>query len=161
MEPETPPVDEPSPEEAHGPAPEDEGEVPEPEGPQPLDEDELLAGAAAEPAEPSSAPAEVPKRPDRRRLLAVVAAAVLLLLLLSGVLFLLRARRDVSALQGELRALREEVRRSQVQQERGAVLRVRAELQALRQTIRPDLATEIDKADALLGGIDDRLRASP
>jgi hypothetical protein len=93
------------------------------------------------------------------RLLA--AGAVVLLFTLIGALLLFQARRDVSALQGELKALRVEVRRSQVLQDRGAVLRARAELQALRQTLPPDLAPEIDKADGILGGIDARLKASP
>lgn len=112
--------------------------------------------AAPPPREP---PPPTPSKGVDRRLLVAAAAAVLLVLL--GVLLLVQARRDVSSLQGELKALRAEVRRSQVLQDRGAVLRVRAELQALRQTLPSALAPEVDKADQALGAIDERLKASP
>jgi hypothetical protein len=161
MDPDDLPSLEPRPEEAAAAPPEALADAPGEGGPElpagSLEAEEPVSSHAAPPK--PEAPSALPFRlPDRRLLLA---AAAVVFLALIGALLLFQARRDVSALQGELRALRAEVRRSQVLRDRGAVLRVRAELQALRQTLPPDLAPEVDKADALMGGIDERLKASP
>lgn len=95
-----------------------------------------------------------------RRLVAGAAAVVVVLVLFFGVL-LGKARHDLDALRGELVALRGELHRSQAIHDRGAVLRMRADIQTLRQTLPADLSADVEAADAALRRVDERLRAMP
>lgn len=133
-----------------------------------LDEPDELGGDPSAEGEPAAAgPPEAPappaaalrEKPDERRLYLIAAGAAAFLLLLTLVLFW-QSRREVGALRDELAVVRLQARRSEVLQQQATLLRVRADLQGLRQTLPPDLAVEVDKADGALAGLSDRLRAS-
>lgn len=128
----------------------DPADEPSPSGP---------AAAAGNAEEPTAAGVPTWLGLDRR-LVAGAAAVVLVLVLFFGAL-LGKARHDLQALRGELSALRAEVQRTQTIQDRGAVLRMRAELQSLRQTLPPALLSDVEAADAALRRIDQQLQALP
>ena len=112
--------------------------------------------------EPRDAPPPSGPRPDDTfptHLL--IGAGIFAFLLLVGAGFFWKAHSDRGSLQRDVSVLRAQVQRSQVLQELAALLRVRAELQALRQTVTQELALEVDKADGILTGIDERLKALP
>ena len=102
-------------------------------------------------------PADNEKKDERR--LYVVAACVAGALLLVTLLLFWQSRRDVAALRDQVATLSLQARRSELLQQQAALLRVRADLQGLRQTLPADLALEVDKADGVLAGVADRLRA--
>jgi hypothetical protein len=90
----------------------------------------------------------------------VIGICVFGLCLLVGAAFLWKARSDLGTLRSEVAVLKAQSQRAHVLQERASILRVRAELQSLRLTLPADLALEVDRADAALSGVDDRLKAA-
>ncbi|NTU60474.1 MAG: hypothetical protein HGA98_05395 [Deltaproteobacteria bacterium] len=120
--------------------------------------DDAPAFAAAE-SPPEPQPAAAPADNGLKRIL--IGAGVAVVVVLVGAGFLWKTSSDLGALRREVAVLKAQTQRAQVAQQRGSLLRVRAELQALRQTLPPDLSLDLDKAEALLVGIDERLKASP
>lgn len=89
-----------------------------------------------------------------------IGAGVLALVLLVGAAFLWKALSGLGSLRQEVAVLKAQSQRSQIVQQRGSIQRARTELQILRQTLPADLAAEVDKAETVLVGLEERLKSS-
>jgi len=144
----------------HPPAGEAPAGCPTPEDLAAVAEEGRTVEAAAElPA--AGAPSLRGRGPDRSFVFGALGLALLLAFGWLGGTAVWQLRRDLRALEGRLAGAQERASRVESHQARAALLRVRADLEALRQTLPADLAGEVTRADAILGEVADRVSSSP
>jgi hypothetical protein len=140
-------------------------------GPEPEETPEEILGLAEEPAAEKSAQGGEPAVGVQessagagwlwgRRNASIVGLALLLLLGLVGGVSLWRTRGEVSALRSDLQAIKEGARRAEILQARAAIGRAGAELEPLLESLPPGLSADVEKAQAILRGVSDSLKAS-
>lgn len=107
--------------------------------------------AAATPAAGFSAP----RRDEPGRPFPFGLAALVLVLVLGwvGGTVAWQLRRDLGALEARLAATQDRAARLEGLQAQAALLRVRADLEVLRQSMPEGLAAEVERADAILGEV--------
>ncbi|MHB8765977.1 MAG: hypothetical protein ACYDA8_16800 [Deferrisomatales bacterium] len=122
-------------------------------------EESAVDEAASRPA--AGAPGGRP-RPEREGgfLLAVAALAALFLFAWVGGTAVWQLRRDLATLDQKLQGLEERSRRLEVDQARGVLLRVGADLQTLGAALPPGLGAEVARAQALLEEVRGQLDAA-
>ncbi|MDW7710145.1 MAG: hypothetical protein SCH98_06690 [Deferrisomatales bacterium] len=121
------------------------------------DEQRTVAAAASTPATGAAAP----KPSDRPFPFGLVALVLVLLLAWGGGLVTWQVRRDLGALEARVAAGLDRTERLEALQTRGALLRARAELEALRRGLPPELAAQVERAEALLEEVADRHAGDP
>lgn len=132
-----------------GPTPEDAAALAE--------EQRTVDAAALVPA--AGTPAPRAREADRTVALAVVALVLFLLLGWLGGTAVWQLRRDLAALEARLEASEGRASRSEQIQARAALLRVQADLEALRQSLPADAAEDVAQAESLLRQVAERQTA--
>lgn len=138
-----------------GPGGRDSSDLPEPED----TGAEMLGLARGDPDGPSEPDVEEPTRDQGWRVPALVGLALLLLVTLVGGVSVWKTREEVAALRAELQTVKEGARRTELLQARSALGRANAELTPLRESLPPELLEDLEKAQGLLNGLSERLRA--
>ncbi len=123
------------------------------------EEGRTVEAAAQTPAAGAVRPPE--QKTDRAFLWGVLGLVLLLVLGWLGGTAVWQLRRDLRSLEGRLAGAQAHTARVETLQARAALLRVRADLEALRQTLPPELAAEVERADAILGGVAGQLSPQP
>lgn len=120
------------------------------------DEERLVEEAARRPAV-GGAESSPRGRGDRTFLLAVLALGILLFFGWAGGTAILQLRRDVTALEARLAEVQADAQRAERLRARASLGRARADLEALRDALPPDLATELGPAFPALERLSRRL----
>lgn len=134
--------------------------VPIPEDSAALEEEQRTVEAAAlVPATGNPAPRA--READRTVVLGVVALVLFLLLGWLGGTAVWQLRRDLGALEARVGASEGRAARNEQIQARAALLRVQADLEALRQSLPADAAEDVLRAESLLRQVGERQAAEP